>query len=550
MISIAELSKLSGAKPAKKSRQAKKSQSKKKSLAKAFVSHANVSSHVSASSKTGALGLIRNQIAPKILAGASGNSLAASLMLPTVFPARRLASQYTSAPTAVASPFAVEQSDWTGVPSDLNSSVVLPGQTMYGVCRNPLCSYFQYYPNPTGQQYGYGAWFYGDQGMNQAGTGSNNGTIVYTASATEVPLNPTAWYSLNTSQFAPHGDWYYSVDAASRKGFFLTATTEKPVTILIKVTSGELLGDPRGLLYAWNGDLWTRIVEHLFDSDPSTSSTPALQFTVTTSGYYALAVSAKPEIADYSGLANVSIQFTSTGSVVGFQALPGIDPLLNSVENLRITAASLLVTPHTSTLYEGGQVCAVQLPAGVDPMGVLLSRDPFTDWSEDANSATMVLKKGLYGFLKPTDQRDFDLQSFTRIVEEEIYNLYNPIYPQGGWLVAATSVGLVDGTYPAGIAHITRCYGVEFRTTNVWFQQMGPQTTPQDWARALELIKNAQQFHENPLHFKDILNFISRSGKAALKLAPTVIRLLSPLFPNVEIASAAATLLQHAGSML
>lgn len=514
---------------------------KAKATAKAIAS-----SVAAAVSRQSSVQSIRKQIAPRVLTAAQGNTLAASLMLPTVFPARRLASQYTSAPTAVASPFAVEQSDWTGVPADPNAAAVAPGQTMYGVCRNPLCCYFQYYPNPTGLNWGYSSHFYGDLGMTQAGPGATTGKIFIRDNANECAINPTAWATLNSSDFDPHGDWYYSVDAADRKGVFLTASVAKPVTVLFYVADGEINGDPRALTYIWNGDLWTRDSAFAWGGgvDAGKQGTYCT-VTISTSGYYAFAV-----CGSANSSANVQMQFTSTGSVVGFQALPGIDPLLNSVECIRMSSASLLVTPHTSTLYEGGQVCAVQLPAGVDPMGVLLSRDPFTEWSEDANSATMVLKKGLYGFLKPTDQRDFEMQSITRIVEEELFNIHNPIYPPGGWLVAATSVGLVSGSYPAGIAHITRCYGVEFRTTNVWFQQMGPQTTPLDWSKALDLIKDAQQFHENPLHFRDIVNFITHHGKAALKLAPSVLKMLAPLFPQTEVAVAAATLMQHAGALL
>lgn len=486
-----------------------------------------------------ASGATLRNLSAKIPSG--GNSLAASLMLPTVFPARRLASQYTSAPSAVSSPFSVEQSDWSAVPPSLTSSVLRQGQTVYGVCRNPLCAYFQYFPNPTAVLYTYNAMFYNQNGM---GTGDLTTQPVYIRdNANEVDLQPTVFVGSGSATFFPHGDYYYPVDAAGRKGIFLSGTTAFPVNVSVYVASGALVTDPRLLVYTWNGDGWTRLSAVAFA--PGGAVGGVATFAATTCGYFAFSV-----CCSANAVCTVQMIFSSNGSVIGFRPLPGIDPLLNSIEAIRVSAAALMVTPHPSTLYEGGQICGIQLPSGVDPFGALLGRDPFTEWSGSANARTMVLKKGMYAFMKPTDVRDFDLQNPARVIEEELFNVVNPMYPTGGWLVMATSVGAVSGSYPAGIAHITRCYGAEFRTTNIWFQQMGPQLTPKDWDLALEIVRVAEQFHENPLHFKDIVNFIGRAGKSALRLAPTVLKLLGPLFPQKDVVAAAALLLQHAGSLL
>lgn len=477
-------------------------------------------------------------LAPKISGGS--NPLAASLMLPTVFPARRLASQFTSAPTAVASPFAVEQSDWSTPPANPLSSLLVQGQTIYGVSRNPLSAYFQYYPNPNAQSYTYGALFYSNVGMGGGPISQQN--IYIRDNALEAYLQPTVFAAAGNASFFPHGDYYYPVDACDRKGIFLSGTALFPVVVSSTLTTGNLVGDPRLISWVWNGDGWNRLTAVAYSGTAPGSSASML---VTAAGYYSFSVACAA-----NAQAAVTLNFNGTGSIIGFQPLPGIDPLLNSIEAIRVPSVALMVTPHPSTLYEGGQISGIQLPAGVDPMGAILGRDPFTEWSGSANARTMQLKKGMYAFMKPTDMRDFDLACPARIVEEELFNCYNPIYPPGGWLVMATSAGAVSGSYPAGVAHVTRFYGTEFRTTNIWFQQMSPQLTPHDWDAALELVRVAEQFHENPLHFKDIVNFIGRAGKSALRMAPTLLKLLGPLFPQKDVVAAAALLLQHAGSLL
>lgn len=467
------------------------------------------------------------------------NNIAASLMLPHAFPPRRFASQFTSCATAVASPFAVRQLDWTAGATDAVQTVP-NGQMFVAVSRNPLQAYASYKLNSgyTDGEYKFLFPFPSTNGFAD--------TLNIVNSVPGVPLQIDAQvcedvYAGNPLRYHPHGDYYYPVDALGRKGVHVTATATKPASFFFvqTITSGTA-ANPRIVVYRWVGNAWAEAAQ----LSPSGNI-----FTLTVgsggTGYYSFAY-----VDNAATNVNLTGVFRVTCDAIGFEALPHFRSMWATIDTMRVNAVSLMVTPHPAMLYEGGQVSGVQLPTTLQIADICEQGDPFTFVSQAAQSKTLPLKKGMFGFHKPTDMSDFSEEDVVSSRGSVVNGFSNPMQPHGGWLVIAALVGKVDTAWPSGACHVTVCYGIEYRTTNVWMVSMPPQHSADDFATALAIMRATEQWHENPMHMADILAVLKRAGKTALRISPLLLKVLQAVYPATRIPEAFAEGLAALGHAL
>lgn len=504
-------------------------------------------------------------------------------MLPHLFPPRRFASQFQGAPTAVAAPFSVLQADWST--PDV-SGAVPPGQYFFGVSRSPLTASFRYMPNAAHNAGSYQAVF------GQADDHPPLATFTLsTLSAGDVPLtwnltpgylrelDPLWWDDTDpdlADAYHPHGPTLYTVRTPDGKtATYLDGTGDHPTQVTLYYTDSGLTPDtvpstgdwesrPKVFFFAYRlaGNGWVAAGESVATASDFGESVPhELTVQVTAPGYYYFTVATPPTtVKDVDGAIrarqacvvdyNARIEFTVTASIIGFAPIAHLPSLDQDVMGLRVNAVSGMMTPHPAMLYEGGQVAGVQLPSCCSWDQPLENDDPFSFITALQTSTTLPLKRGIYAFHKPTDVDNFELQSPFIFHRSVITGTNNPLVPCGGWIVYAATVPLTDGGYPSGACHLTITHAVEFQTTNTWFNVVPPSLTPKDYEVALEILRTTAQWHENPLHMKDILSTIASKGKALLRVAPSVAKVIGALFPGVSIPAAVANAAMALGNAL
>lgn len=518
----------------------------KKQTVKAVVKRAITTSLAGSHGAASASASVMRNISSKLPVG---NSIAASLMLPHLYPARRVASQYTSAPTAVASPFYLEQADWS-LGTLTASPPVNNGQYFMAVSRNPLCAFVRQFVNHENEAYKYDGRFFE---VGQTGLSEYQEVVLSGATTTNIfDIHPSIFEAqTDTNPFTPHGDTYYCVDACDRKGFFLNGTGAAPtvVSVTYEPIGNHVIAEASVIMHKWSGSLWEPVQDAIL-----TLSDGKYVGTLGVIGYGYYSLSGVVVISDHDDNLHmhISVSYTGGGFVFGFLPLPHFDDIAASVNALRVNAVSAMLTPHPAMLYVGGQCVGMQLPAGVAWYSPLIHGDPFGSLAEDSTAVTLPLKKGIFGFHKPTDPADFAMTTPVLTRDFEVIGFNNPIHPPGGWtcIVAMVNAGDSGTSWPSGSCHSTVSFGVEFRTTNVWFASLPPQHPVSAFDEALALVKDAQQWHENPLHVKDILRFLQQGAKTGLRIAPSVAKILGVLFPGMSIPATLVDAAQHIGSLL
>lgn len=194
------------------------------------------------------------------------------------------------------------------------------------------------------------------------------------------------------------------------------------------------------------------------------------------------------------------------------RCLPGIHDYQAVVDESRITAVSVLITNTSNVLTRGGQVTGYQVP-GANEWTKYLNFDFVSSCNK---SQTLAADKGIYGFLKVTQPEDLRYQPST-FFGAHAYDMDN----NADFLTFNINVPRsVGGSGRSFKMYFT--FGVEFKTDSIWFTKyiVDPNTLMVD--QVLRIMAHLRQFHENPLHWKDIQKAISRFLGGVVKYAPVI----------------------------
>lgn len=467
------------------------------------------------------------------LALRSKGNVAAAICLPHECSPVRFSSMYAEAPTALAAPYYLNSSDFTHG-SSLEFPTVPDGTHFAAVFRDPLRAMVEHMVNHESKH-----WVYKAQFVDGNKVVSDTFVVKESSAVDFEEVNPLWWddqYAGSSSYLHPHGNRLYAGSHKGFKGVWLDAAAGAACTVAFTLSAGDFVLKWRKLV----GDQW-------IEQTQTTSTSSSLSLSVLSSGYYSFAVQLTA-----TGNRNLSVTMDCYSDCMAHHPMPHITEKQAVVQTIRTNAVSLMLSCEASKLNAAGRACGYQAPAGLDWTGLAFATDPFDTISGSNGAKTLPLEKGIYGFLKPTTQDDFDMKEPFSVSNGVVVGADYDLLPKHDYLVViATTPQTSDNSYPGGNTYTTACWGVEFRTNDVWFVCMPPAMSSAAFARDIEAIKNVDQWHENPFHFSDIFNFLKGAGKSVLKYSPTVLSLLAGLpTPYKPQLSAAAGLAEGVRDLL
>lgn len=486
------------------------------------------------------------------------NRMVLGFSLPHMFPTPRLSTIYNDFPTATASPFLVRNIDWTS-PSPSTTRAIPKGQFVAAVSRNPLASVVQYNEYPENMVSEYNLWFAapysGSPFTNRFAYEVNMPTstgypfdVTLQAGVDPEYLQDNRWGDATYSH--PHGYYYYAVDAAGRKGFYVSNHDTRIEIISKHYTSAtDATGDALFRVLYWNNSVWDRTsnVIRMDITDPiDTHATIVFD----KPGYYAIEVEFSLHVLTSSQqIFEYEIMLWAVGNQWGFSPINYVEEVQSSIGGIRVPAVSIMLTQRSALLSKGGQVCGCQLKNGESWESPILGGNPFSELASRSTAWYGNLEEGIYGFLKPSSQPEFDIQRAFEVDDGEVVGYHNPINPVGSWLMVCADAPpfTMPDSYPGGLAYLTVNYGVEFVTDNIWFAQFVSDSNSQEFDKALEILKGTPQWHENPMHFRDLVRSAMSAGRTALKLAPSIAKLVGAFAPGVAPSAAVVNALASLG---
>lgn len=456
-------------------------------------------------------------------------NVAAAFCLPHEAPPVRYSSVFMCAPTAVAAPYYLREANFSEGSTQATQNV--PNGTHFSaVFRNPLRSLIQHETNPANLQFEYRAIF-----VTSTGGLLNVGTLRQGQTTDFDVVEPIWWEDVNngdSSKAHPHGNILYSGSHEGVKGVWIDTNSTNTADVTLTLASGN--GVIKHALLV--GDSW------VVKGEATTSASVAV-VQPDESGYYAFWIKLSS-----AGTVDYSLTFKNAGDYISHLPMPNISDKKNSIEAIRTNAVAMMLSCEASQLNAAGKVAGYQVPAGSSWTTYALGTSPFDSVASSNGAQTLCLATGMYGFLKPTQPSDFDCETPFKLRNGAVVGADYEIIPKHDFLVivAQTPMTAAD-TFPGGDCYLTATWGVEFRTSDVWYTTLPPRINPKVFERDLNALRGLQQFHENPFHFGDIMGFLKGAGKKVLEYSPSILSLLASLpTPYKPQLSAAAGLAEGA----
>jgi len=450
---------------------------------------------------------------------AQGNA-AASFALPKDLLPIRFSDNYATAPTALARPYYLLANDFSSG-STAATPQIPNGQGLAIIFRNPLRSLIFHDPNSSNLSSRYDANFINSLGNISNSTIWNVRNNVVTQNLQISAAYMTDHWAGNNANAHPHGSilyigsqngikgtWIDSNGTANASFFTLTVTfdssalTNSNPDLNVSNASLTLNLDVNQL----NGKVWEDFQSYSTNLTVTGGVVAPAVFIIyaVESGYYSfsLGVNVTSAINSSSGVVmalplDVSYYQTATSDWLCHLPLPNITAKMATVQSLRMNAMSLMVSCQASELNKAGRVAGLQAPAGIAWQEFVL----FDDVSTANNANTRTLDNGMYCYVKPTSPLDFQMMEPFVIQNNQILGADYPLVPAHDYMVIVSQTPITTGVIaPGGNTYITTAWGIEFRTTDVWFDLEPPSLTPQKFDAEVIKLRNLPQFTENPFH--------------------------------------------------
>jgi len=418
------------------------------------------------------------------------------------------------------------------------------GTFVAAVSRNPLRSLVQYVVNtltPSPGSAPYNGCYVGTLYFD--GTGGPTATYAAPPGIGRLQFNlPVAFHADafpgDAVHFHPHGPKVYAGHHDGKRGFYVDGNGPNYNGQVTFTSSSAVDWE----LFRLSGATWLPV-----QSFPNATT---CGFSITSSGYYTV------DIVNFQGLVigNIVGTVISQSSSFGHWALPYMEAKDTVLPAIRTTACSLMWSCAASALNSEGVVAGVQLKPGqswLDAVGP--GSNPVSEILKNTGgegAAEFSLKKGIYGFHKPANEHALVETALSRSNQFGVVDTVYPLVEQDGWLVIGASTVSTGTTFPGGDGYITACWAVEFESTDPWYGAVVPSGARNSFEEAIEAIKRMPQWHENPMHFKDITKFLGNIGRTGLRLAPGFFKLLKGLAPEMAGVFEGLSLASGAGAAL
>lgn len=471
--------------------------------------------------------------------------VAGMIVSPGDFVVERLKDDYSSMNSAVASPESNFKVSWNNAGSGYQppaGDLQLPIQQWGAfVFRNALRSAVVYELSPSNTSY-----YVYQAVFSPSATGiasqqdiiANNETktvdpqywLFNNVNLTAVPGFPSGNYPPTAASWAPHGPVLFAGEDNDRRYVWIDIPTNLITpnngngTVMFQVNA--LSGTPVApgvivRLYDWNGGQDSLVstttflpaTGSIFLAGGNTATSP-----IPKSGYYRI------EIANFSGVTvNYSLYTLSgvntgtnrsLGAAWGHKTINQYWPTnINNVTAVRMLGISAWLSNQASPLNQQGNLVISQIAAQQDWYGLYASSsNPFNTVFDAAGTKEFVLKDGVYGFLKPTGQKDFeyllDVQIGQRAVATETaYQLQTP----RDYLAIIAACSQPGG----GDCTLKLNYALEYKTANQWIEQRVATVEQASFSLGVQAVATMEQFYPNNIHWSKIFSTIGKIGKAA-----------------------------------
>lgn len=230
--------------------------------------------------------------------------------------------------------------------------------------------------------------------------------------------------------------------------------------------------------------------------------------------------------------------FTSEwGNIWAHVPLPSIVDNLWSTSDVNITGAAITLSATSPVLVRGGSVNAAQLAVDRDAFlevaGLDIIQDVFASpFSNAAIGAPVSFANGFYGFLKPREST-IELKDTIKLSPAgKITHMLNSNQLYDHMIIR---VKLPQSTV-AGIGvdfQVTTNFAFQYSTLNMWIpRDARPAGTTEEWMAAMRLIQDTLQFHENPLHIRELLTSLRSGLRRAVHFAHPLFEPLMGIVPQ------------------
>lgn len=365
---------------------------------------------------------------------------------------------------------------------------LLPDRSIFlAVSRNPLQGYMR-------------SW-HGDQTTYNFVFGGKSLSNVLAFDVKEsltMNLSPVLLEQANGKATGPFGHIFYCVDVGGRKGIWhepVDPWSNYPeVTFTMGGTSG-FPGTQHVQVWYLNEGEWQ------FEQGLIWSS-PQIVYTPTKRGYHAYTYVADPFAG---GTANVTIAATyyTPKWGVGIYPAPSLPGFSGNLDEIRVLGASGMISQTANVLNKGGKVVGIQLNnRGPDSMFSAGALEMFSNLAELNNAVEMPLETGMYGFHRPI--KVMDMVEYFVNTNGITHDVHNPYENSWVWMFAQSP------TEDGATFLLTTAFSLEYATSTKFLTTDIPRSVPNDWAQAVSALSVIPQFHENPLHFRDILNGLKK----------------------------------------
>lgn len=433
-----------------------------------------------------------------------------SLALPDGSNPVRYSSRYASAPTACAAPF-----KRVAYPAVLDTAInqVLPTPSLFGaVFRDPFRAAILYDPNAADAASTYSAKF-----ATLGGVGFDADHILIPGNAGFGTFQIPIECLVTSSTYQPHGPALFTgwlKDQPSQRFIWADTGSSIVCTLNNSLGSGSTM---RFILNKYSNGIY---VPNFATADIVGPAGTACTFPITSSGYYAIGQSwtALP-----TGGYTVKVDLVvGTNGTMCHLALPDLFKNLPSVQGVRMNGLSIMYTNTSSDLNNSGRVAGLQAPQGSDWMNYAFGG--FDSVAGAINSTTMDVKRGIYGFLKPSQPEDYNFKG------DFDYDLAHGVPIGSTFLLECDSDYLV--VYPqiaiqgGRDGYWSTCYTIEYLTTDVFREIEHADTPVASYEAAIMALATIQQWHENKTHFKDIVkkirDFATRAAQTVSRYMPLI----------------------------
>lgn len=386
--------------------------------------------------------------------------------------------------------------------------------------RSPLRSQVSFTANPDHDAYEYASsHWYNDTVVDALPITGPAGTVT----------NVTFRYMTHTSGIAPHGAILYAGTTMSDDSQDLLWMDKGAVaTFTQHAAEADTLN-----VYMFNGSRLTIVNSLLFNAGTAVftnSGTTPLDFAAN-GGYFAFQyITEVPAVGQ-----SVKFALTGNGDVWAHLALPFVATHQTALEQCRLIANSLLITNIASVMNVEGTMKAAQYPSKT-----LWTQTPALDFTAASTAYMGSAQKGCYGYLRPTSLQEMDFRETFEIYSGSSANTIQATNFQvdgpGVYLAFKAECVSVGAAYPGLDFTITSASILEFITDDQWYEIEYPMLTSTDCDRALDLLREYEVFHENPMHLKDLYSLVRRGWGFTKSNAHAIGGALSLLFPSQAAA--------------